>query len=359
MTDCCSNPVAEKASCCCATMQSPPYHPATSLWTGADRRAAVLCRLFDRFRMRYRVDPGLYTLGTPDPASPVFVSANYGLSFNLLRRALGSIDGWILVLDTNGINVWCAAGKGTFGTSALVRQIKAVNLASHLSHREIIVPQLGAAGISAHDVKKATGFVVRYGPVRANDVPAYLDNNRTATPVMRTVTFSLTERAILTPLELVPALKKFVWIILGTFLIMGLFPDGILLSPGLDHAVPVIGALFAAVFSGTVLTPILLPFIPFRAFSVKGAIMGAITLVPFALAYKTIFLNSILLTSAVALVGCAISSYLALNFTGSTTYTSMSGVKKEMRVALPVYGALCVVATALVVLFKLYEWGIL
>jgi hypothetical protein len=31
----------------------------------------------------------------------------------------------------------------------------------------------------------------------------------------------------------------------------------------------------------------------------------------------------------------AISSYLAMNFTGATPYTSMSGVEKEMRRALP------------------------
>ncbi len=31
----------------------------------------------------------------------------------------------------------------------------------------------------------------------------------------------------------------------------------------------------------------------------------------------------------------AVSSYLAMNFTGASTYTSLSGVKKEMRWALP------------------------
>ena len=69
--------------------------------------------------MRYRVDPGLYSLGNPDSSSPVFVSANYRLSFNALRGSLKNSNCWILVLDTKGINVWCAAGKGTFGTEEL------------------------------------------------------------------------------------------------------------------------------------------------------------------------------------------------------------------------------------------------
>jgi len=31
----------------------------------------------------------------------------------------------------------------------------------------------------------------------------------------------------------------------------------------------------------------------------------------------------------------ALSAYLAMNFTGASTYTSLSGVRKEMRVAVP------------------------
>jgi acetyl-CoA decarbonylase/synthase complex subunit gamma len=31
----------------------------------------------------------------------------------------------------------------------------------------------------------------------------------------------------------------------------------------------------------------------------------------------------------------AVSAYLAMNFTGASTYTSLSGVKKEMHWALP------------------------
>ena len=108
--------------------------------------------------MRYRVDPGLYAVGAPDAASPVFVSANYGLSFNVLRRALAGITGWILVLDTKGINVWCAAGKGTFGTAELIHRIQATRLDTVVTHRNLIVPQLGAPGVSAHEVGKATGF---------------------------------------------------------------------------------------------------------------------------------------------------------------------------------------------------------
>jgi len=94
-------------------------------------------------RMNYTIEPGLYAVGNPESSSPVFISANYKMSFDYLRKDLNSVDGWILVLDTKGINVWCAAGKGTFGTDELVNRIAIVRLGDIVRHRELIVPQLG------------------------------------------------------------------------------------------------------------------------------------------------------------------------------------------------------------------------
>ncbi len=60
----------------------------------------------------------------------MLVSGNYKLSFDHLRGSLAGRDAWILVLDTHGINVWCAAGKGLFGTDEVVRWVEAVGLSS-------------------------------------------------------------------------------------------------------------------------------------------------------------------------------------------------------------------------------------
>ena len=92
--------------------------------------------------MGHRVEPGLYSLGNPMPESPVFVTANYTFSFDALRSSLKGIDGYILVLDTQGVNVWCAAGKGTFGTDELVFRITATRLHEVVKHRVVILPQL-------------------------------------------------------------------------------------------------------------------------------------------------------------------------------------------------------------------------
>ncbi|MBP8685386.1 MAG: hypothetical protein KBH31_00825, partial [Methanomassiliicoccales archaeon] len=114
-------------------------------------------------RMEHRVRPGLYALGEPTRSSPVLVTANYSLSFDALRSSLPGRDAWVLVLDTGGINVWCAAGKGTFGTEELIRAIGATKLSERVDGRTLILPQLGAPGVSAQEVHGATGFKVEYG----------------------------------------------------------------------------------------------------------------------------------------------------------------------------------------------------
>src|SRR4030042_1257472 len=91
-------------------------------WSHADRWGHIRSRM-SAFRMNYAINPGLYAIGTPDADSDIFVSANYKFSFDILRRELMGINGWILVLDTKGINLWCAAGKANLRTDALVRRI--------------------------------------------------------------------------------------------------------------------------------------------------------------------------------------------------------------------------------------------
>ena len=98
-----------------------------------------------------------------------FAGARLGQLQDELRPVaigIGRTDAWILVLDTNGVNVWCAAGKGTFGTDELIRRIEATGLPEIVSHNRVIVPQLGGPGVAAHEVRKRSGFRVVYGPVR-------------------------------------------------------------------------------------------------------------------------------------------------------------------------------------------------
>lgn len=308
--------------------------------------------------MHYTVAPGIYSIGDPTESSPVLVTANYRLSCNHLQRAMANHNVWVLVLDTKGINVWCAAGKGTFGTAELINRIKSTQLESLVNHRNLVLPQLGAPGVSAHEVMKATGFKISYGPVRARDIPTYLEAGRVATDEMRTVQFPLWDRFILTPIELLPALRKYLWVMLGIAVIMGLQPAGILFHQAIFHSWPVmlLGAL--SVLTGTVIFPVLLPVIPVRSFALKGGVLGAITLFPSLFLLHWFYAGNIFFALSSIIFFIVLISFLSLNFTGCTPFTNISGVKREMKVSVPAYISLCVLSAILLLLFKLQEWGI-
>lgn len=275
--------------------------------------------------MDYKVEPGLYGLGQPDPSSPVLVTANYKLSFDHLRGALPELSAWILVLDTAGINVWCAAGKGTFGTEELVERVRGVGLDRIVDHRDLVLPQLGAVGVAGHQVTRATGFKVHWGPVEARDLPAWLARDRKASPQMRTKGFPLSERLALVPMEVVGSFK---WSMTATALVLAL---GWALGGSPWSGVPMAVAVAMGVLGGGVAMPLLLPWLPGRPFALKGAWTGILA----ALLPAWLARGSWLEAAGVALVTVAWSSFLALNFTGASILTSLSGVRREMRVAIP------------------------
>lgn len=301
--------------------------------TGADRIGAWKMR-WGFSRSDYRVRPGLYALGDPDPASPVLVTCNYKLTVDSLRSVLPDLDAWVLVVDTVGINVWCAAGKGTFSAGEVARVVDETRLAEVVEHRRLVLPQLAAPGVAAHKVKEACGFRVTYGPVRASDIPRFLENHMKADADMRTVTFDFDERLVLAPAEL-----NYLWdrrLLLayaGVVAASSVDRDGVSLRRGLRRGLPVIGAAGLAVLAGGGVTPLLLPWLPGRAFSLKGATAG----VGVALATDAALRGRLTPAARLTLLAGvpALASYAAMNFTGSSPITSPSGVQQEMRRALP------------------------
>ncbi len=304
--------------------------------TAADRWGGIKAR-WKIGRMNYIVQPGLYAIGAPDKNSPALVTANYKMSFDILRRELSGRSAWIMVLDTRGINVWCAAGKGTFGTLELLNRTESCGLSQVIKHRTLILPQLGAVGVAAHQVRSLSGFRVVYGPVRAKDLPAFLDNGMKATAKMREKTFSAGERIVLIPVELVPVLAKSLIILPAFFLVGGLIGPGPFLTAALTHGIMAAWAVLCTILAGAVLTPALLPWLPGRAFSLKGLLAGllaAAALVAFTWPDAATPSQRFEILSWVLMISAG-AAFLAMNFTGASTFTSLSGVRKEMRWAVP------------------------
>lgn len=322
---------------------APEIRMTISTLTFANRLDHFLAR-WGVNRMGHIVQPGLYKLGNPTSDSMVFVSANYTLSFDAVRTALAGTDCYILVLDTKGVNVWCAAGKGTFGTAELVRRIASSGLANVVRHRTLILPQLSAPGISAHEVKHLSGFSVEYGPVRASDLPEYI-KTRKATPEMRRVQFPVKDRLVLTPVELVHVILPTIATTVILYFLAG--PLAAL-------------ATITTALTGTVLFPVLLPFIPTHDFSTKGLILGGIVAIPFAFSYATNstmpFWENVLIPIVLLLIMPALTAYLALNFTGCTTFTSRTGVKKEIFRYVPTMAVMVVSGIILSILLGIIEF---
>jgi acetyl-CoA decarbonylase/synthase complex subunit gamma len=212
-----------------------------------------------------------------------------------------------------------------------------VGLKEIVKHHRLIVPQLGASGISAHEIRKRSGYHVFYGPVRARDIKAYLEAGRKATPDMRRVTFTFSERVVLIPIDIVRNLKYGILASAVFVLLSGLGPgfyylDRVASYWSINTLIPLL-----AVITGVVLPAALLPWLPGRAFSVKGAFGGILPMIVVAILvfyHPQLFRNLVSAISWFFLIP-ATTSFIGMNFTGSSTYTSLSGVKQEMRIALP------------------------
>jgi hypothetical protein len=291
-------------------------------------------------RMRYQIKPGIYGINSPDENSPILVTANYKLTFDKLRKELSGINAWVLVLDTKGINVWCAAGKGTFGTKELVNKMIAFPPDQLVKHRDIILPQLGATGVAAHTVKAFTRFTVHYGPVRAADIPAYLNHHFIKTEEMKRVSFNFIDRLVLIPVELTTSFL--LTAIVFCLYLLYLFITRQFSWNGILGFIPFVGAFLA----GNVLVPILLPWIPGRAFVWKGFIMGLMASIVSILLLKP----SLIMAIAYFLILPAISGFVAMNFTGASTFTSLAGAKLEVKIGLPMMIMAAVAGIALLFL---------
>jgi hypothetical protein len=296
-------------------------------------------------RDKYTVTPGLYCVGRPNGDSPVLVTANYKLTFDALRHELGGVDLWILVVDTRGINVWCAAGKGTFSIEEIAYQVQRARLMEVVNHRELILPQCSAPGVSALKLKTACGFKGTFGPIRATDIRVFLASGKAADEAMRSVTFNLKERAVLIPLELFLLLKPFTFTLAFLFVFSGFGPDLYSLDRALHRGGSIALVTIISFLFGAVLVPLLLPWIPGRQFWVKGLLFGMLAVI-FAILrfYPLVGWTAVI---GMALWAMSVSSFLAMNFTGSTPYTSLSGVKMEMckglaiQIVFALLGLLC------------------
>ncbi len=163
------------------------------LWHYVKRLPQVVILQYVFRSIPYPTLPRLIRIGNPGLKSPVLVTSNYDLTVRRVCRALRSVDCYLLVAPAGGIDVWCAAGGGRFSVDSIISILKTSRVAGLVDHRRLILPQLCANGINLFDVRRRTGWSAVFGPVNADDIPAYLKGRRRTEPMMR-VTYSVRER---------------------------------------------------------------------------------------------------------------------------------------------------------------------
>lgn len=136
----------------------------------------------------------LITIGNPDRNSPVILTCNYHLTVERVKRALAETDAYLLIANSKGINVWCAATGGFFTDHNVISALKTSGIEERVDHRNVILPQLAATGVQSTLINKKAGWKVIWGPVYAKDIPSFIHNSRKKTPEMRIVEFPLMQR---------------------------------------------------------------------------------------------------------------------------------------------------------------------
>ena len=137
---------------------------------------------------------GLIKIGKPGPESPVFLTCNYSLTVERVKKSLKGIDCYLLVANSNGINVWCASTGGHLTNHDVILVLKTTGIENLVSHRRIILPQLAASGIEARVIREKTGWNIIWGPVYARDIKKFLKNGMKKSSEMRQVRFTPTQR---------------------------------------------------------------------------------------------------------------------------------------------------------------------
>jgi ubiquinone/menaquinone biosynthesis C-methylase UbiE len=264
------------------------------------------------------IRPGLYRFGNPSKDSPVLVTANYLLTFSSVKKHLRGVDCYLLVIDTRGINVWCAAGEGNFSAEEIHTSLLATRVGDIVDTRTLVLPKLSSNGVRYREVKRLSGWKAVFGPVYARNIPEYLRNGCVTTDSMKRVSFDLAQR-----LRVAPPFALFVAFLFCVPLII--FHD--LYSPLIPLIALAAGLLFPAAFY----------LLPTEQFFKKALALGLVGTA--AAAVLQLFKGaSFVEIVRWGLIITGITLFVAMDFSGMSAVSNYSRIKREFYVAIPILG---------------------
>ncbi len=290
---------------------------------------------FDAFKRTYAVEPGLYYTGPRyDREAPLLVTANYHLTVLLVARRVRAFKVRLLVVDTDGINVWCSASEGQLSAAKIQQQLGRYDRELLTGDRKLrlILPKLSLAGVQLQALHKAKIHPV-IGPIYAKDLPSYLARTPFEDCDDDQVVFGLRMRLF----SWLPGLVQYVGYSLATALV--LFALEWLWGIEVPLALIPLTALLGTAY------PILFPWIPGHRFAVKGLWLA--TLVSLGLGALAVsgwigladLLVAVLFVFATAL-------FVGLSYTGNSAVSNYSAVRREIAQFLPLTALLYVACLA-------------
>jgi NAD-dependent dihydropyrimidine dehydrogenase PreA subunit len=215
--------------------------------------------------MPIRHPTGLFKLGAADENSPVFVSGDYYQTVIRLLKILKKHDCYLLVVDSAGINVWCAAGVGDFNEHKVADAVNTYEVQKVVNHRRLILPQLGAVGINRKKLFEECGFHVKWGPANLQDLDDYINNNTRTTEPMRRVRACFTDRLYIA----IGMIFTWLFIYALVYIVFAL-----IVTSAYNHLA--YGAAILSVIS--IMSTVLYPALPFKWITSKVIFTGAVIL---------------------------------------------------------------------------------
>ena len=307
------------------------YRPDPIKFNGLGSQLKVMRCLLTGQLDNVPIEPGVYKSGNPDKNAPIIVTANYLYTYIKVMRNLEDVDAWVLVVDSNGINVWCAARGDDFGNSQLIDAVKATGIHQYTSSRVLILPQLAAGGVSKPDLPENTKefpFRIKYGPVWSNDLKEYLKSEPKKKPErMKRAKFTLSHRIRAGITHTTFLLRKV--FLIPLFILF--FTLGFLDYVNIFNKFWMIGDLFVWILFPNLLLTFFYPIANFtRKFIIKSILFGALNMI--ILGFTTWILRGSLLFTYLNLVFLFwIGFFTTMSFSGYTMRTNPREIQNEYK----------------------------
>ena len=275
------------------------------------------------------IDPGIYKSGNPTESSPIIVTANYEFTYIKVMRDLKGIDAWVLCVDSNGINVWCAARGNDFGNNQLIEAVEATGIERLTNKKTLILPQLSAGGVATPELQKKSKdfpFRVVYGPVWSKDLPEFLEKRPARKPDrMKLAKFTLKHRFRGFITHTTFLLRKiFLLPLIGLFLVFL-----ILNSLNLFAKLWWVGELLLWIVTANFIITFIYPLANFtRRFILKGIFFGTLNIFILGI-ISFLFHKSIIFTLFNLSFFLWVSFFSTMSLSGYTMATSPSEIQEE------------------------------